>query len=187
LILDVRNDYEWKIGHFDGAEKPKLKTFREFPDYAKALKADHDPKKTKVMMYCTGGIRCELYSSLMKDEGFDAVFQLDGGVLNYIKEERGKHWKGKLFVFDDRLAVPVNEEDDEVIGKCHHCDASIDRVYNCANTRCNELFVCCSECLEKFQGCCQTSCTESPYLRPYQQGVHKPFRKLHYYKEQMQK
>ncbi len=185
LVLDVRNDYEWKIGHFEGAEKPRLKTFREFPKYAQDLKKEHDPKKTKVMMYCTGGIRCELYSALMKDEGFDNVFQLEGGVLNYIEEEKGKHWKGKLFVFDDRLSVPVNEESNEVIGECHHCKSNVDSLYNCANTRCNEFFVCCPTCLEAYKGCCQSLCMESPYLRPYQQGVHKPFRKLHHYKDQM--
>ena len=83
IVLDVRNDYEWKIGHFEGSELPKLETFREFPEYAKQLKQERDPKETVVMMYCTGGIRCEFYSALMKKEGFEKVYQLDGGVINY--------------------------------------------------------------------------------------------------------
>ncbi len=184
LLIDVRNDYEWKIGHFKGAVKPKLKTFREFPEYAEELKKNVDPEKTKVMMYCTGGIRCELYSALMKDKGFDQVFQLDGGVLNYIEQEKGKHWRGKLFVFDDRLSVPVNSvEEDEVVGECEHCGKATDHVYNCANTRCNELFLSCESCLDQYVGCCQEECTHSPHLRPYQQGKHKPFRRLHHYRQ----
>src|SRR3989344_1499919 len=110
LVLDVRNDYEWKVGHFEGAELPALETFREFPQYAKQLKESRDPKKTKVLMYCTGGIRCEFYSAVMKREGFEQVYQLDGGVIQYGLDEGQTHWKGKLFVFDDRLVVPISEE-----------------------------------------------------------------------------
>ena len=110
LILDVRNDYEWKIGRFEGSELPPLETFREFPAYAKKLKEERDPKTTSVMMYCTGGIRCEFFSALMKKEGFEKVVQLDGGVIHYGLKEGSDHWEGKLFVFDDRLAVPMGEK-----------------------------------------------------------------------------
>ena len=142
IVLDVRNDYEWKIGHFEGSELPNLETFREFPEYAKQLKEKRDPKETVVMMYCTGGIRCEFYSALMKNEGFDKVYQLDGGVINYGLEKGSEHWKGKLFVFDDRLVVPL-EEGNEPIGCCTHCGSQNDVYYNCANMDCNELFLCC--------------------------------------------
>lgn len=178
ILIDVRNDYEWKVGHFAGAELPKCKTFREFSDYADQLKEKVNPENTKVMMYCTGGIRCELYSAVLKERGFDSVYQLDGGIINYGAEQDGKHWKGKLFVFDDRLTVPVGTDNKEVIGKCLHCNAPTEKMYNCANTECNELFLSCSSCLKKMVGCCKESCTTSEKLRPYQDGVHKPFRRI---------
>lgn len=178
LLLDVRNDYEWEIGHFEGAELPKLETFRQFPEYARKLKSQVDPKETKVMMYCTGGIRCELYSSLLKKEGFENVYQLDGGVIDYGLKEGSEHWRGKLFVFDDRLAVPIADDKDEIISRCRHCNALSDVYFNCANMDCNELFLCCPECAEKYQGCCCEDCKGAPRVRPYQKsGRPKPFRR----------
>ncbi len=174
LILDVRNDYEWKIGRFDGSELPQLETFREFPAYAKKLKEERDPKATCVMMYCTGGIRCEFFSALMKKEGFENVYQLDGGVIQYGLQEGSEHWKGKLFVFDDRLAVPMGEEQSP-ISHCSHCSTPNDVYYNCANMDCNELFLCCSECLKAHKGCCSCDC-EQGRVRPYQETA-KPFRR----------
>lgn len=176
VLLDVRNDYEWKVGHFEGAELPPCETFREFGQYADDLKMSVDPKKTPVMMYCTGGIRCELYSAILKKRGFERVYQLNGGIINYGLKKGNKKWKGKLFVFDDRLTVPLDEENPTVIGKCHHCQSPNDTYYNCANMDCNELFTCCLECLHQFLGCCQDSCKAAPRLRPYQTS-HKPFRR----------
>ena len=182
LVLDVRNHYEWAVGRFEGAELPPCDTFREFSDYAEDLKNRADLKKTPVMMYCTGGIRCELYSALLKEKGFEHVYQLDGGVINYGLKEGSKHWLGKLFVFDDRLTAPISDEPAQVIGKCHHCGASHDIYYNCANMDCNHLFICCQKCLTEFAGCCQSECAASPRTRPYhQQQAHKPFRKRHNY------
>lgn len=183
ILLDVRNDYEWKVGHFEGAIKPKLDIFRKFPEYAKQLSDQYDAKKTKVMMYCTGGIRCELYSALMKKVGFEQVYQLDGGVIKYGLEEGQSHWKGKLFVFDDRLAVPISpKEDSEVISVCHHCGAPSDIYYNCANMDCNELFTCCPSCADQYKGCCQDSCAHAERLRPYEKTEKpKPFRKWYHY------
>jgi UPF0176 protein len=182
LLLDVRNDYEWEIGHFEGAELPKLECFRQFPQFARQLKEAYDPKETKVMMYCTGGIRCELYSAVLKKEGFEQVFQLDGGVINYGQEEGHDHWRGKLFVFDDRLSVPIDEKSEEVISHCRHCQALSDVYYNCANMDCNALFLSCPACAEKLQGCCSESCTQTPRLRPYEKKERpKPFRRAHSY------
>jgi UPF0176 protein len=175
LLLDVRNDYEWKVGHFEGAELPDLETFRQFPAYAKKLKETCDPKTTPVMMYCTGGIRCEFYSAVMKQEGFEKVYQLEGGVIDYGLKEEGKHWKGKLFVFDDRLVVPVNPEA-ETIGVCTHCGRENDVYYNCANMDCNALFLCCIDCLKTHRGCCSQVCGHGERVRPYQESA-KPFRK----------
>lgn len=183
LLLDVRNDYEWKVGRFKGAEKPDLSRFRDFPAYADSLKEKHGAKDTKVMMYCTGGIRCELYSALMKDRGFEDVYQLDGGVIGYGEKEGSKHWEGKLFVFDDRLTVPIAEgEDAPVVGECNHCGVESESYYNCAHMDCNELFLSCMECLKKFSGCCQESCMGSPRVRPIShQNPHKPFRRWYQY------
>ncbi len=180
IVLDVRNDYEWVIGHFEGAELPRLETFRQFPQFARKLKEERDPKETKVMMYCTGGIRCELYSALMKQEGFENVYQLDGGVINYGLEEGHDKWQGKLFVFDDRLAVPIDGKTDEVISHCSHCGVLSDTYYNCANMDCNELFLSCPACAEKLKGCCKEECTHATRLRKFENKEKpKPFRRAH--------
>lgn len=184
LLLDVRNEYEWKIGHFQGADLPACETFREFKCYADQLKEKVDPKETPVMMYCTGGIRCELYSSILKEKGFEKVYQLEGGVINYGLKEGQTHWLGKLFVFDDRLAVPIADEEPVVISECHHCKQPSDTYYNCANMDCNMLFLCCAECLGQYQGCCKEACCSSPRLRPYQPLSHKPFRRRHHYSQE---
>jgi UPF0176 protein len=178
LILDVRNEYEWEVGHFDGAELPPLDTFRQFPLYAKELKEQRDPKKTKVMMYCTGGIRCEYYSAIMKKEGFDQVFQLDGGVIQYGLDAGQGNWKGKLFVFDDRLVVPISDEEAPTISTCIHCRKASDSYYNCANMDCNELFTSCPECVKQLRGCCCSDCRDQGRVRPVADDANpKPFRK----------
>lgn len=184
VLLDIRNDYEWQIGHFEGASLPPCETSRDFKQYTNNLKAKVDPKKTPVMMYCTGGIRCEMYSSILKENGFEKVYQLDGGIINYGMKEGNAHWLGKLFVFDDRLTIPLSDKESPTIGKCHHCDATNDAYYNCANMDCNRLFVCCPNCLDQFAGCCQEQCRNAPRLRPcHEQNAHKPFRKWHHYFE----
>ncbi|HXF29760.1 MAG TPA: rhodanese-related sulfurtransferase, partial [Chlamydiales bacterium] len=181
VILDIRNDYEWKLGHFKGAEPVVCKTFKDFLDMAHQLKERLRDKPTKVMMYCTGGIRCEVFSALLKKEGMkNEIYQLHGGVIRYGEEEKAKHWRGKLFVFDDRLGVDLGGEKAEVIGNCHHCQAPIDNYYNCANLDCNELFLCCPSCLEKFRGCCKEECQSAERVRPFQYS-HKPFRRWYNY------
>ncbi len=179
ILIDVRNSYESKVGHFKGALQPDLETFREFPSYIQELKAKLDPKKTKVMMYCTGGIRCELYSSLMKEEGFNEVYQLDGGVIKYGLEQGNKHWEGNLFVFDDRLVVPISSEENEIISSCHFCDQKTDVYYNCANMDCNDLFVACKSCIEREEGCCSKACFEKGRRREFDSSkMPTPYRKL---------
>lgn len=189
ILLDVRNDYEWQLGHFEGAELPPCESFRDFDSYAEKLKENKDPKTTPVLMYCTGGIRCELYSAVLKARGFQKVYQLEGGVIGYGLNQGSQHWLGKLFVFDDRLSVPISKEDTPVIGKCHHCKAPIENYYNCANMDCNKLFLCCHDCLQQFSGCCHDECRQAPRIRPYHHlDPHKPFRKWHhYFKEKLKK
>ncbi len=182
LLIDTRNEYEWKLGHFEGADLPACDTFREFETYADNLSKEKDPAKTPVMMYCTGGIRCELYSSILIERGFTEVYQLEGGIINYGLKAGSEHWKGKLFVFDDRLSVPISHEETPVVGKCHHCQTPSESYYNCANMDCNTLYLCCPACVKTFAGCCQTSCQNAERVRPYQQqNPHKPFRKKHHY------
>lgn len=184
ILIDVRNDYEWKVGHFEGAELPACETFREFTAYADSLKEKVASPKTPIMMYCTGGIRCELYSAVLKEKGFDHVYQLDGGVIGYGLDQGNEHWLGKLFVFDDRMAIPISDQGPEspVIGKCHFCGTDNDQYYNCANIDCNNLFLCCKECLKTFKGCCCSECLQAPRLRPFhEQTAHKPFLRWHLY------
>lgn len=181
IWIDVRNAYEWEVGHFEGAELPPLETFREFPKYAEELKKRHDPKKVRVMMCCTGGIRCEFYSALLKEEGFEKVCQLDGGIIGYGLEEGSAHWKGKLFVFDDRMAVPLDPEGKaETIATCRFCQTPFDTIFNCAYTDCNALFIACPQCLKERVGCCSAACVdkgkETGRLRLFSE-TGKPFRK----------
>lgn len=179
LLLDVRNQYETAIGHFVQAQLPPLETFRDFPAYARALRAEQDPERP-ILMGCTGGIRCEIYSSLLKQEGFQQVYQLQGGFIQYGLEEGRAHWQGRLFVFDDRLSVSLDGEETTPIAQCSHCGASNDTYYNCANGECNALFLSCLSCLHRLQGCCQESCMGSPFLRRYAaDGNHKPFKRKH--------
>lgn len=180
LLIDVRNEYESEIGHFEKAERPAVGTFREFGKYADALKEKIDPSQTKVLMYCTGGIRCEYYSSYMKEIGFDRVYQLEGGVINYGHEVGSDHWKGKLFVFDDRLAVSIDGKEQEPLSSCVHCGEPSDVHYNCANMDCNKLFLSCTSCVQEQKGCCSEACTCAERLRPFEVSKgNKPFCRKH--------
>lgn len=182
LVLDVRNNYEWKIGHFENAVLPDIQTFREFPEYASRLAQQYDPETTPVMMYCTGGIRCELYSSLLMKKGFKEVYQLDGGVIAYGQAVGSKKWKGKLFVFDDRLSIPIDDRDPHVdpISTCTTCGVADDTYYNCANTDCNNLFISCRKCISDLKGCCSKECASAPRIRTFSEDRgNKPFRRKH--------
>jgi UPF0176 protein len=182
VIIDVRNDYESKIGHFEGALTPEVENFYDFPEWLDKLKVDKDKK---VLMYCTGGIRCEKFSVLMKERGWEDVNQLHGGILRYAKEEGGEHYRGKCFVFDDRLVVPVNEDDMQPIAKCEITGKPADTYINCANMECNRLFVCSEEGARKMDGCCSEECRQSEYKRPFDsENAFRPFRKWYNYFEE---
>lgn len=179
ILIDVRNNYESKVGHFKDAILPNLDTFRKFPQYAEELQEKYDPKTTKVLMYCTGGIRCELFSSLLQEKGFTSIFQLQGGVINYGNEVGDKYWKGNLFVFDDRLVVPIGTTPNDPISQCSFCDTASDIYYNCANSKCNELFLACTSCATTNLGCCSNTCKSLGNNRMFKEtGRPKPFRKL---------
>ena len=158
---------------------PPLDTFREFPQYAEELRQKYDPAETKVLMYCTGGIRCELFSSLLQAKGFESIFQLQGGVIQYGNEVGNKYWRGNLFVFDDRLVVPISSAPNEPISRCSFCSVFSDIYYNCANSECNELFLACISCAAKHLGCCSNPCKNSGKNRIFEiTDKPKPFRKL---------
>lgn len=180
LILDVRNDYEWLLGHFENAISPPCETFKDFPRFAEEIAGKIDPKKTKVMMYCTGGIRCEFFSSILKEKGIENVYQLDGGIIKYGMEEKSSHWRGKVFVFDDRLAASISDVEAPTVAKCHHCQKEAEKYYNCANMDCNFLFISCQECLEKHQGCCKDACRSAKRVRPFK-NESTPFRRWYHY------
>jgi len=179
IVIDTRNDYEWEVGHFEGSLLPKLDKFRDFPQYAADLKKEYDPEKTKVMMCCTGGIRCELYSSLMIQMGFKNVYQLNGGIFRYGLENGNKMWKGKLFVFDDRMVIPISQDPVEPIAHCQFCQKPADSYFNCANMDCNDLILSCPDCIEERKCCCSEKCQEEGRVRPFSLATVKtPFRRL---------
>lgn len=179
VMIDVRNDYESKIGHFEGALTPDVENFYDFPQWLDRFDA---PKDKKVLMYCTGGIRCEKFSVLMKEKGWQDVNQLHGGILRYAKEEGGEHFKGKCFVFDDRLVVPVNKDSLEPIARCEITGKPADSYINCANMECNKLFVCSEEGARMMDGCCSEECLQSEYKRPFDpENAFRPFRKWYNY------
>lgn len=172
-LLDVRNNYESAIGRFKGAHCPDLGGFTAFRDWLPELEKDKDKK---ILMYCTGGIRCEKFSSLLLSKGFTDVNQLDGGILNYAKEEGGAHFEGRCFVFDDRLVVDVSPNPTP-IAKCLHCDRPEDRYVNCANMTCNRLFVVCDACAEAHHATCGDACFAAPLRRPFDRDKFRvPFR-----------
>jgi len=178
-LIDVRNSYETKIGHFKGAILPEVENFFDFPKWLNQTQLD---KKKKVLMYCTGGIRCEKFSGLMKQKGFEDVSQLHGGILKYSQEEKGAHYTGKCFIFDDRLAVKVDEDNDEVISKCEITNKASDTYLNCANPDCNKLFICSEEGATQLKGCCSEECLLVKRKRPFdQEDIYAPSRRWHTY------
>ncbi len=181
-LVDVRNDYETKVGHFQGALLPECKTFREFVSYTdqKLIQEKKIDKAKPILMYCTGGIRCEYYSAHLKEKGFENVYQLDGGVINYGHQFGSQHFEGSLFVFDDRLVTKLSEKS-HTIAECEYCSCKADTYYNCANMDCNFLFTCCQACLKEHLGCCSDDCTQAKRRRPFNHVSNKPFRKWYYY------
>jgi UPF0176 protein len=159
VVLDMRNHYESEVGRFEGAQCPDVDTFKEELDAVVDAYADN--KHKEILMYCTGGIRCEKASAWMKHNGFDSVYHLEGGIINYVNQVRGQGLENKFhgvnFVFDQRLRERIT---DEVLAHCHQCGEPADKHVNCANTGCHLLFIQCEACKEKFSGCCSVECAE---------------------------
>lgn len=164
VILDVRSNYEHKMGKFKNAITLDIDNFRDFPAMINQL-AQYKDKK--ILTYCTGGIKCEKASALLLHEGFQDVYQLHGGIIKYGKEAGGKDFDGKCYVFDNRIAVDVNSVNPEVVSVCYNCGTKTTKMINCANPECNEHFTQCEECGWKMDGCCSDTCKEHPRKRPY--------------------
>lgn len=159
VIVDARNDYEYNVGHFRGAIRPTVKTFRDFPQWVReTLDAYRD--KT-VLTYCTGGIRCEKFSAMLMQEGFKDVCQLEGGIVSYGKDPdvQGRLFDGSCYVFDERVTVPVNHTDEAcVISNCYYCGGATERYVNCANLDCDHQFLCCVPCELEHKRSCSLKC-----------------------------
>lgn len=164
ILIDFRNHYEWEVGHFKGAITPDVDTFRESLPFIEDeyLKGNEDKN---IVMYCTGGIRCEKASAWFKHRGFEKVHQLEGGIIKYANDcsEKGFDNKfiGKNFVFDERRGERIS---DDVIAVCHQCGEPADVHTNCANDACHLLFIQCDSCKSKMENCCSSECQETIHL-----------------------
>ena len=160
IAIDMRNHYESEIGHFEGANLPDVDTFREsLPIINK--KYSKYKKDKKILMYCTGGIRCEKASAYLMQNGYENVFQLDGGIIEYTRQIKSQNIQnkfiGKNFVFDNRRSERISEK---IISKCHQCGSKCDEHVNCNNEACHLLFIQCEKCRLKYNGCCSADCEE---------------------------
>jgi len=160
VLVDMRNHYESEIGHFKGAITPDVDTFRDSLDIIEKDLKDHKEDR-KLVMYCTGGIRCEKASAYYKHKGFKNVFQLEGGIIEYARQVESKNLEnkflGKNFVFDHRRGERIT---DDVISQCHQCGEPCDTHVNCENEACHLLFIQCESCAEAMQNCCSSDCKE---------------------------
>jgi UPF0176 protein len=163
IVIDMRNHYEYEVGHFENAIEIPSDTFREQLPMAVDMMNDKEDKS--IIMYCTGGIRCEKASAFMLHKGFKNVFHLEGGIIHYANQVKQKgmpnKFHGKNFVFDQRLGERVT---DEIIAHCHQCGKPADTHVNCVNDACHLLFIQCDECKEKYEGCCSKECQDFIHL-----------------------
>lgn len=158
VILDTRNDYEYDVGHFRGAIRPDIRSFRELPEWVEENREMLEGKR--VLTYCTGGIRCEKFTGWLMEEGFEDVAQLEGGIVSYGQdpEVQGKLWDGLCYVFDNRLTVPINHTEHVVIGVDHFDGTPCERYVNCADPVCNEQILCSEENEHKYLRGCTDAC-----------------------------
>ncbi|MDP3733608.1 MAG: rhodanese-related sulfurtransferase [Nanoarchaeota archaeon] len=161
VIIDARNDYEYAVGKFKDAIGLPIKNFRQFPEMLPKLKPFQEKK---IILYCTGGIRCEKASAFLKGEGFENVYQLDGGIINYVNQFPETYWEGNCFVFDDRLV----SKDGKPITSCAVCSQECGEYLNCYNLDCDALFVCCQSCRVTMKNTCSVECSAAPRQRKVQ-------------------
>jgi len=165
IIVDMRNHYEYEVGHFEKAIEIPSDTFRQQLPMAAEMLADK--KDQNIVMYCTGGIRCEKASAYMLHQGFQNVYHIEGGIIEYTNKAKQEGlplmFKGKNFVFDERLGERIT---DDVIAECHQCGSKADTHTNCKNEGCHLLFIQCPECAAKYEGCCSDACQDTLKLTP---------------------
>jgi len=168
IVVDMRNYYEYEVGHFENALEVSSDTFREQLPMAVEMLADK--KDQNIIMYCTGGIRCEKASAYLLHNGFTKVFHLEGGIIEYVRQTKEQNlenkFKGKNFVFDNRLGEQISGD---IISHCHQCGDKCDTHRNCENIACHLLFIQCKNCLDKFGGCCGEECLKIKNLPPDEQ------------------
>lgn len=164
VVLDVRSNYEHQLGRFKNAVTLDIENFREFPDKLDELE---QYKGKKILTYCTGGIKCEKASAYLRQHGFDEVYQLKGGIINYGKEVGGEDFEGNCYVFDGRVQVQVNTVNPSIITRCRNCGERTTRMVNCANPHCNDHFVQCQHCGVDMRGACCVQCEKAPLKRAY--------------------
>lgn len=156
VIIDCRNNYEWKVGNFRDAIKPNIKHFRDFPKYIDEHKSEYKDKE--VLMYCTGGIRCERASAYVKQAtNAKQVYQVEGGIHRYVEQFPDGHFRGKNYVFDERIAVPVTNE---ILSNCTLCPVKCDTYTNCWNVGCNAHIIVCNDCIQKYGNTCGQTCSK---------------------------
>lgn len=154
VILDARNNYEWRIGKFQDAITPDIKNFRELPDYIDQNIEQFKDKQ--VLMYCTGGVRCERATAYLNQKNVaQKVFQIDGGIVRYCEKYPEGFFRGKNYVFDRRVAVTINND---VLTNCDLCPAACDEYTNCINAECNAHYISCQGCMQKYNNCCSNTC-----------------------------
>lgn len=165
VIVDARNTYEFDVGHFKGAIRPDIETFRDLPDWIRDNKELLEGKQ--ILTYCTGGIRCEKFSGWLKREGFEDVSQLHGGIVTYGKDPvaKGQLWDGQCYVFDERLTVPVNQVEHVIVGRDHFDGEPCERYINCSNPECNKQIIASKENEDKHLGGCTHECRVHPRNR----------------------
>lgn len=171
VVIDARNDYEFDLGHFRGAIRPEIRSFRELPQWIRDNKEQFMEKR--VLTYCTGGIRCEKFSGWLVREGFKDVGQLHGGIATYGKdpEVQGDLWDGQMYVFDSRIAVPINQKEHVIVGRDWFDGSPCERYINCGNPECNRQMLASEENEAKYLGACSHECRVHPnnrYIKAHQ-------------------
>ncbi|UDG80966.1 hypothetical protein GFV14_00460 [Candidatus Hartigia pinicola] len=178
LLIDMRNHYEYEVGHFENALEIPSDTFREqLPMVVNMLQTQ---KNKTIIMYCTGGIRCEKASAYMLHNGFKNVYHVEGGVIEYVRQAKKQglpiYFKGKNFVFDNRMGERIT---DDILAQCHQCGEACDAHTNCKNNDCHLLFIQCLSCAKKYKNCCSVTCTKEIQLSEKEKHIRRSGLKIH--------
>lgn len=164
VLVDMRSNYEHAVGRFKGAITFDMENLRELPGHVQEI--EH-LKDKKIITYCTGGIKCEKASAYLLARGFKNVYQLHGGIIKYGLEVGGEDFDGQCYVFDNRLAVDVNQVNPTTVSTCYRCGTATSRLINCASPACNNHVTLCDDCGHQHAGTCSDACKSDPHLRPY--------------------